>query len=187
MSQVKCRFCGEQIDKESAYQDKERRGWYFCSMEHFIESQKKIDNTTQKDDFSKSSPYSELVGYIYKLYNKRIPPFVFRQIKDFTTRSQPMTYKGIELSLRYWVDTLGNQFDGSTGIGIVEYVYDQAEHFWRDKQRIRLASQDMKSDKILAKSGCQNRVDIVKYNLKRRAKNDLQSNSESNGSRNDYE
>lgn len=192
-NQVKCRLCGKLIDRKSAYQDNDRKGWYYCNMEHFIKSQEKVAKNSHKPTLTPTitpneQARKELVAYIYQLYNKQIPHFVFRQIKDMTTRKQkPLTYKGIELSLKYWVETLGNSFDSDTGIGIVEYVYDQAEQFWKDKQRVRIACQDMQADKILTKSGCQNRIDVIKYNLRRKASNDLQSNSESNGSRNDYE
>lgn len=192
-NQVKCRLCGKLVDREIAYRDNARNGWYYCNMEHFIENQEKVAKKSHKSTLTpKQAPNEQarkdLVSYIYQLYNKQIPQFVFKQIKDMTERKQkPLTYKGIELSLRYWVETLGKPFDSDTGIGIVEYIYDQAEQFWKDKQRVRIACQDMQIDKILTKSGCQNRIDVIKYNLRRKASNDIQSNSEPNGSRNDYE
>lgn len=155
-TQVKCRFCGKELDKEkdNVYQDKSRRGFYFCNNEHFIKYNQKVAKKPVNPNFSKEKEVkdarTELLDYVYILYNKKIPTFVFKQIKDFATRKQkPLTYKGMELSLRYWVDTLGNPFDGDTGIGIVEYVYDDAEKFWRDKQRIAKAAQEVKKDEVV--------------------------------------
>ena len=154
MQTIKCRFCGTSVDKASTYQDKDRRGYYFCNEEHFIEysnklAKKSINPTLSQENRVKDAR-GELIDYIYLLYNKKIPAFVFKQIKDFTTRAnRPLTYKGIELSLRYWIETLGNPFDGDTGIGIVEYVYDDAERFWRDKQRIAKAAENMQEDEVV--------------------------------------
>lgn len=158
MQAVKCRLCGASIDKASAYKDKERRGYYFCNEEHFIEYgnklAKKFINPHLSQGNRANDSYKELIDYIYLLYDKKIPAFVFKQIKDFTTRAnRPFTYKGIELSLRYWIDTLENPFDGDTGIGIVEYVYDDAERFWRDKQRIAKVAQNIKEDTIIYATG----------------------------------
>lgn len=157
-TKVKCRFCGASIDKDTSYQDKDRKGYYFCNYEHFIESHNKIAkksiNPTLSQENRVKNDRSDLIDYIYLLYNEKIPLFVFKQIKDFTTRAnRPLTYKGMELSLRYWIDTLGNSFDGNTGIGIVEYVYDDAEQFWRDKQRIAKVAQDIKEDTIIYAKG----------------------------------
>lgn len=172
-SQVKCRYCGVMVDKDSAYQDSERRGYYFCNYEHFIENGKKVAQKSINPPVStvtdpKERARQELITYVYELYNKNIPAFVFKQIKDFATRKQkPLTYKGMELSLRYWVDTLGNPFDGDTGIGIVEYVYDDAEQFWKDKQRVAKAAQEMGEDRIVAQSGRCSNIEVLKYKLRK--------------------
>ena len=93
---------------------------------------------------------------------------MFKQIKDFAIRKQkPLTYKGMELSLRYWVDTLGNPFDGDTGIGSVEYVYDDAEQFWRDKQRIVKAAKNIKEDGIIMQKNGYNNIEVLKYKLRK--------------------
>ena len=176
-SQVKCRLCGAMIDRDSSYQDKDRRGFYFCNSEHFIEygkkvAQKSINSQVSMQPDPKERARLELIDYVYLLYDKNIPAFVFKQIKDFATRKQkPLTYKGMELSLRYWVDTLGNSFDGDTGIGIVEYVYDDAERFWQDKQRIIKASYNMKQDNVVQKSACKSSGEVLKYMMRRGGKN----------------
>lgn len=172
MNKVKCRFCGEVIDREVAYQDKQRKGWFFCNEEHFIESMNKVAKNPVNSQNPPKPPsnqaYFELVDYIYNLYDKQIPAFVFKQIKDLTTRKQrPFTNKGIELSLRYWVDTLENPFDKDMGIGIVEYVYDDAERFWKDKQRIKRASENMEPDKVIAQGRRCGNIDALRYKLRK--------------------
>lgn len=160
------------VDKDSAYQDNERRGYYFCNYEHFIENDKKVAQKSINPPVStitdpKERSRQELIAYVYELYNKNIPAFVFKQIKDFATRKQkPLTYKGMELSLRYWVNTLDNPFDGDTGIGIVEYVYDDAEQFWKDKQRVAKAAQEMKGDNVITQ-GTKTNVEALKYRIKK--------------------
>lgn len=170
--QVKCRFCGNLIDRETAYQDKSRVGYYFCNEEHFIESTNKLAkksvNPQNPPKPPSNQPYAELVDYIYNLYDKQIPAFVFKQIKDLTTRkNRPLTNKGIELSLRYWVDTLENPFDKDTGIGIVEYVYDDAERFWKDKQRIKRATENMEPDKVITQGQRSKDINVLKYKLRK--------------------
>lgn len=171
--QVKCRWCGELVDKELAYQDKERKTFYFCNNEHFIEfeqnhAKKSINPQKSPRTPTDSQAYKELVDYIYYLYDKKIPPFVFKQIKELTAREQrALTYKGIELSLRYWVDTLGNQFDQESGIGIAEYIYNEAEGFWKDKQRIRKASQGYKQDTTIKQGSQSVNINALKYKLRK--------------------
>lgn len=173
-TQVKCRFCGKELNKDSdnVYQDKTRRGFYFCNDEHFIRYNQKTIKKTVNPNFPKEKEVkdarTELLDYVYLLYNKKIPTFVFKQIKDFATRKQkPLTYKGMELSLRYWVDTLGNPFDGDTGIGIVEYVYDEAEQFWKDKQRVARAAQEVKKDEVVHCVGARH-TGLQQYLLRRK-------------------
>lgn len=175
---VKCRFCGAEIEKEIAYQDTTRKSFYFCSNEHFIEYEQKHDKkiVKSKNPTKTQVPndaYKQLIDYIYVLYNKQIPNFVFKQINDMVKREiNPLTYKGIELSLRYWVDTLEKGFDKNNGVGIVEYVYSDAEQFWKDKQRIKKASKSMKKDNVIANKGVVN-MNAMKYRIRKGDKIDL--------------
>lgn len=175
---VKCRFCGAEIEKEIAYQDTTRKSFYFCSNEHFIEYEQKHDKKIVKSKNptktqATSDDYKELIDYIYALYDKKIPSFVFKQINDMVKRGiKPLTYKGIELSLRYWVDTLEKGFDRDNGVGIVDYVYSDAEQFWKDKQRIKKASKNMKNDNVVANRGSAN-MDAMKYKIRKGGKIDL--------------
>ena len=80
---------------------------------------------------------------------------------------KPFTYKGIELSLRYWVDTLNHGFDRNNGLGIVEYVYDEAEQFWKDRQRVARAAQEMKKDEVVHCAGSR-KTGLQQYLLRRK-------------------
>ncbi len=174
-SQVKCRYCGEMVNKDSAYQDKERRGYYFCNHEHFIKDKEKVAKKAASEPKVPIRPqaYNELIAYVYELYNKNIPSFVFKQISDMTKRTtKPFTYKGIELSLRYWVDTLNHGFDRNNGLGIVEYVYDEAEQFWKDRQRVARAAQEMKKDDVITQNTKTN-VEALKYRIKKGSKRNV--------------
>lgn len=169
-SQVKCRYCGEMIDRDSSYQDKERMGYYFCNYEHFIKYNEKVakKSTSEPKVPIRPQAYNELITYVYELYNKNIPSFVFKQISDMTKRTtKPFTYKGIELSLRYWVDTLNHWFDRNNGLGIVEYVYDEAEQFWKDRQRVARAAQEMKKDEVVHCAGSR-KIGLQQYLLRRK-------------------
>lgn len=169
-AQVKCRYCGEMIDRDLAYQDKERRCYYFCNHEHFIKDKEKAvkKSTSEPKVPIRPQAYNELIAYVYELYNKNIPSFVFKQISDMTKRTiKPFTYKGIELSLRYWVDTLNHGFDRNNGLGIVEYVYDEAEQFWKDRQRVARAAQEVKTDEVVYCAGSR-QVGLQQYLLRRK-------------------
>ena len=77
-----------------------------------------------------------LYDYIAKLFNIEYPTiWMKKQVKDFK-EDYNYTYKGMELTLRYWTETLGNSMHEAKGIGIVPYIYDEAKEFFIAKMDV---------------------------------------------------
>jgi hypothetical protein len=118
--QVKCPYCENHLDKDDAYEYKKK----YYHVECF--------NKWQKDKEHRQ----ELIDYICKLYRVATPSgMMLKQIKDFQT-DYKYTLKGIELSLRYFHETLGNSVQDGAGIGIVPYVYEDAKRHYIMKMKV---------------------------------------------------
>ena len=96
-----------------------------------------------------------LSDYICKLFGFKAPgPRVQAQIKKFTVDNH-FTYKGIYNSLKYFFEIKGNSVrKANEGIGIVPYVYDEAQLYYKRLERTARA---------LADSVDKNRQRIVKF------------------------
>lgn len=77
-----------------------------------------------------------LYDYVSKIFNIEYPTvWMMKQIKDFKEQNG-YTYKGMELTLRYWIETLGNSMVNAKGVGIIPYVYDDAKRFFIEKMEV---------------------------------------------------
>lgn len=113
-TQLKCDWCTKVIKKDTLYV-KHNSKKYFHS--HCYELYK--TNISDRKD---------LLDYIIELQgHKKLNPKLLSQIKDWQEKFG-FKYKGIELTLRYFHEIKGNAYDD--GIGIVPYVYEDAEKFY---------------------------------------------------------
>ena len=70
-----------------------------------------------------------LINLIYKIYNNKINPSVFTAIPRYLKKGY--TYLGIVRALEYhFVIKKGSIAKGKNGIGIVPYVYDDAQKYF---------------------------------------------------------
>lgn len=114
---VKCPVCGVDNDKLGAIKIGTR---YYCEKCAIIK------NKESKD-------YKDLCSYIIKITgNGELSGFALKQISNFKVKGY--TYSGIQYTLKYFIEIKQNSLKGN-GIGIVDYMYDEAKKYWMDKHK----------------------------------------------------
>ncbi|PHA03040.1 hypothetical protein COE51_01470 [Bacillus pseudomycoides] len=130
--QVKCPRCGEKLDKEDSIEHKKKYYHEEC-----------FNNWQQE-----SQDRNGLIEYICELYKLDIPSgLMLKQIKEFH-EEQHLKYKGMELALRYFFETLGNRPQEGTGIGIIPYVYEDAKKHYIVKMKVEESVKKLSTDDI---------------------------------------
>lgn len=128
--QVKCPYCEKKLNKEDAYEYKKRYYHPQCF------DQWKRDSQDRK----------ELIEYICKLYRLESPTgMILKQIKEYHEEYK-YKYKGMELALRYFYETLGNSVQDGSGIGIVPFVYEDAKNYFILKLKVEDSVKNMKKE-----------------------------------------
>lgn len=112
MPTVKCALCGGSVDKTIAIEYKDKNYHPPC-----------YNATVEKD---------QLYGYICQLFGLKSPgPTIFSQINGFFTKYKGWTYRGIYNSLVYFYEVKkGSKERANSAIGIVPYVYDEAQEYF---------------------------------------------------------
>lgn len=117
---VKCPYCEQKLDKDEAHEYKKK----YYHVKCFNEWQQEKEHRQQ------------LIDYICKLFRIDVPTgMILKQIKDFQT-DYKYKLKGMELALRYFHETLGNQVQQGSGIGIIPFVYEDAKNHYIKQQKI---------------------------------------------------
>lgn len=128
---VKCPYCEEKLDKDEAHEHKKR---YYHP---------KCFTVWQRE----STDYKELMEYISELYGADCPLLMIKkQIKDL--KEEGYKYKGMELALRYFFDTLENRVQDNTGVGIIPYVYADAKNHYIKQKKISESINNLKEKEI---------------------------------------
>lgn len=112
---VKCPECGKSNNKEETVEINKR---YYCP-------------NCAKEKQKLSEDYKNLIEYICNIFDLETPPpIIYTQIKQFKENPDyKFTYKGIELTLRYYYETLKNEpLEDKITLGIVPYYYDKAKN-----------------------------------------------------------
>lgn len=126
---VKCPYCEEKLDKDEAHPHNKR---YY---------HQKCFDTWQKE----SEDYKELLAYISGLYRGEFNTMLIKkQIKEF--KEEGYKYKGMELALRYFFDTLGNRMQDDKGIGIIPWVYVDAKQHYIKQMNIAKSINNLDND-----------------------------------------
>ena len=129
-----CKYCTKPIlDKTQAI--KKGNYWYHLDCHEKIKEEKE-KNKSDRD---------KLFDYINKLYNNKIPTFIYVQIADYI-KTYNMTYKGMLLCLQYAFEDKGMRFDSSKGVGIIPYLYTECENDWKHQRKIKKAVKEFKFD-----------------------------------------
>lgn len=148
---VKCPKCEIKLPKNEAILHKKRYYHAECYDQLLVKERKKTEEKKLKqqgkvqNQHGSSSDYKSLVEYICKdLYGWNRPSgMILKQIKQFH-EEYDYTYKGMELTLRYFFNILDNKVDKDKGIGIIPFVYEDATKQYA--QKIKIARATMNED-----------------------------------------
>jgi len=137
---VKCRHCGNQIDKKTAIELK--KNWYVCSQQCADDCQ---------SAHSKSNLQSKPISDVRKLtdYVQSYAPntnwTAFVTYAKKLCRDNNMTITGIAYCLWYMREVAEVGFDGD-GIRLVPYYYDMSKNWYRWRQSMRKQMAGWKPD-----------------------------------------
>lgn len=123
---VKCYYCGHIFDRD-------KEPYIEVPNQYRRYAHKTCQARAEQQMEHEQESLKELEDYIKKLFNyKALPERVNRQIREYTSKNG-YTYSGILSALKYFFDVRHNTTEKANGgIGIVPYVYDQANLYWRD-------------------------------------------------------
>lgn len=128
---VKCPYCEEKLDKEESYEYKKRYYHPNCFQ------------TWQRE----GKDYQNLLDYISKLYKLEYPSLMMKkQIKDL--KDEGYKYKGMELALKYFYETLNNRVQDNTGVGIIPFVYEEAKRHYIKQKKINESFNNVKNEEL---------------------------------------
>lgn len=137
---VKCRYCGKEIEKESAYNPSPRI--YYCDKECCQKHEKrksqrrKYANKFYDNNNSYDIELNNSLQYVSTILTDINKPMVRNQLSKMVKSG--FTYKGIELTINYIINIKGLQFDSKYGIiYLVQKYYVDAKRYWLSKQNIK--------------------------------------------------
>lgn len=168
---VKCLNCKKEIEKETAFKVGTRT--YYCNEDCYNEKLNK-NKPAPKEEKPKTD-WSQLMDYLNELYNGNCNfPLVCAQVKkmknEYKFEGHPFTDKGIELTLRYYYDILGNSvLENYDGIGIVPYYYEKACNNYVETMRIskqieEMTDEELQDDEFIVKRSKQDIRTKIKQN-----------------------
>lgn len=125
---VICALCGKEIEGTKYKTHSRKRYHYECFAA--LQDKAEIAETITKASRS-SQEMNSLKAYICKVFKfERVPHLIEKQISDYTTKGD-YTITGIEKTLCYFFEVLGNASEEQYGIGIVPYIYEEAKEFYQ--------------------------------------------------------
>lgn len=130
---IKCAFCGKAIE-EARYKKVKGKKYHYDCYTSLVEEAQRVDNE-RKQNFSEES-YQRLVKYILALYNvNSLPLNIANQIEDYIS-NRGYSYEGIENTLTYFHTILNNPVSEQETIGIVPWLYDEAQRFYQKMKEV---------------------------------------------------
>lgn len=141
---VKCSICGERFDRdkvECVMTGARRYAHLSCTEKTETQIQKEIEDRKKLEE------------YILKLFNlEKLTPRIIKQIEKYI-KTNEFTYSGILKSLIYWHDVKGNDTSKSNeGIGIVEYIYDDAKKYFYEIWKINQLNKELEKNEVITKT-----------------------------------
>lgn len=127
--QVKCPVCMEQFYREeNEYVQLGRRYYHKECYESMEEEQRIIQEIHEK--------MRQTLGNLY------IKQKVTKQVKDYLDEGK--TAQGILDTIKYWFDVRKEDATKSAGgIGIVGYIYNEAQKYWNEKEMRESRNKDI--------------------------------------------
>lgn len=120
LAKVKCLICGNLFDKDKESNIKvsnryvHEKCFYETEQGHLLQLEKYIKSIMSLD---------------------KITPLIKRQIQRFHEENK-YSYNGIFLTLKYFYEIKNGDPHKARGIGIVEYVYDDAKNYYEQLQKV---------------------------------------------------
>lgn len=128
---VKCPYCENKLDKDESHEHKKKYYHVKC-----FESMQR-----------EGAEYKDLMDYISKLYRVDYPSIMIKkQIKDM--KAEGYKYKGMELALKYFYETLDNRVQENSGVGIIPYVYEEAKQHYIKQRKIAESAHNLENKEI---------------------------------------
>lgn len=139
MSKVKCRYCGEKIDKDYAFSPREKL--YFCDQECYQRWRKTDDG--ELDD---------LLDYVWNLYSpSKQTSSTYIMIKkqaEHYHNVEGFKYKGMLLAIRYYVEVLERLWCDDYGLGqVFPTYYITLQHLYEEQRALKNKLTTNKQDK----------------------------------------
>lgn len=127
MGKVKCPICNEYFDKEKIENIKINNRYLHINC---------YNNTNEGQRI-------QLENYIKKLMKiEKISPLIKKQIDNFYQEKQ-YSYKSILFTLKYFYEIKKGDITKAKGIGIVDYVYEEAKNFYKNIEEIKKKNQNI--------------------------------------------
>lgn len=152
MAKVKCPECGERFDRDNTPSQKIGNRWYHLDCIQAVRERNKemAENPHKVDTESRGEENDrrELIRYICEKYDMKKPSgMILKQIKSFKDEFE-YTYKGMELSLRFFFDVEKNGVKEDTGIGIIPYIYDRATKYHMNIIKVQQSIEDNEEEEV---------------------------------------
>lgn len=151
-----CRFCKKEIDKQDAFEDKNKVGYYYCNEEHYKLQQNKIKYKAPKiNNVGEPNERRILTDYIQEQYIKQgwdkhdiNWKIITAQIKNMMDEDKNLTYSRIRYVLWYLIEIKEvnlfeeENFNGSI-LNLIPFSYQEAESYWKQTKAIKEAVKDL--------------------------------------------
>lgn len=122
---ARCRYCLEPIEKTDLAKKVNGKQYHMSCYKEMIAKQYNEQKANHVLDEK-----GELYDYILKLYKvKEVDPKIMAQIDKYH-KEYNLSYKRITLSLVYYYEIKKEDVNPNYGIGILPYIYKDAEKFW---------------------------------------------------------
>lgn len=135
MAYVKCSICGKTFnrEKESYVKTSSTRYAHKACGEPFLQEKEK-ENKEAKDK-------EMLNDYIKQIYQiEQLSPLMRKQVKRFHDELG-FTYSGMCGALAYFYNVQGHTTEKARGVGILEYIYEEAKQYYVNLAKINLANE----------------------------------------------
>lgn len=137
---VVCKYCKMKFNKK-------QEPWVKISTRYAHQSCYEQVLKQQEKELAEKQALQALQEYIMKLYDiDFIPPFIQKQIKEFKEKYK-FTYSGMHKSLIWFFEIQKKPFDKNKGIGIIPYIYKDAEQYYYTIYLAKLQNKDTESIK----------------------------------------
>jgi hypothetical protein len=145
MINVKCRYCGKEIEKSTAYKVGSRS--YYCNKECYELSETKNKKKYKPEKGTERRSCTDYIQYLYKnasfddnYMNQSFWAMIGAQLSNIVNQYNTK-YSAIKYTLWYMVEIKGmnlfdDNFNGSI-LNLVGFYLDEAKQYWIETENIK--------------------------------------------------